>query len=509
MIPDPRTTFRSAVWNHAGKILEYLLMYVTSVLIARGLGVKENGAFVGLFSISQFLLVLTSFGLEVSVNKHIPQLSGDSRQGNIRHMLQRVLLLRIAVFAGGGVVLFGILRLAPGVFAEHADEYVWILAGYAGVRSLVNLLAIALTSELRTRATTTINVMTRALEVVVVWLMVANGMTILNLFFLFFSTATLQLAAYVVAARPQLFGPARPVAILPVITFGGIYWTNTIVEFFLGRQGDILLLTLLLPDSSQASLYDVAFAISQLAALSMTVGLGGVTLATSARLAIRDTELLRRFYGFMIRVKSLLSIPLYAFILFNANSVLHVLYSSRYLAAAPLIQGIAAFRIVSRLFGGPENAEFLLSQSRIVRLVGIGITGAVINISIDFLLIPTMGATGAVIGGGVGNLAVNLLGAMAVRQVSGAALQWQFWLNVSSVTCAASFVCSIVVPRNDLPDAIVQAVIFLTIVVVAFRFTKPLASADADWLLRIDDRFRWVARYFARNPVGLVDAKST
>jgi O-antigen/teichoic acid export membrane protein len=505
---DPRTTFRSAVWNHAGKILEYLLMYVTSVLIARGLGVEDNGAFVGLFSISQLLLVLTSFGLEVSVNKHIPQLSGDARQGNIRHILRRALLLRIAVVLVGGFALLGILKLAAGLFPEHTDEYVWILVGYTGIRSLVNLLAISLTAELRTRATSTINVMIRALEAVVVWLMVANGMTILKLFLLFFSTATLQLAAYVVAARPQLFGHARPIAVLPIITFGGVYWTNTIVEFFLGRQGDVLLLTVLLPDSSQASLYDVAFTVSQLAALSMTVGLGGVTLATSARLAIKDDEILRRFYGFMIRVKSLLSIPLYAFILFNADSVLHVLYSSRYLAAAPLIQGIAAFRIVSRLFGGPENAEFLLSQSHIVKLVGIGIIGAVINISVDLLLIPTRGATGAVIGSGVGNLAVNFLGVMAVRQLSGARLQWQFWMNVSSITCAASFLCSMIIPRNDLPDVIVQAVVFLTTVLVAFRFTKPLTSADADWLLRVDDRFRWVVRYFVRNPVGFVGAKS-
>ncbi len=43
MMSEPQATFRSAVWNHAGRILEYVLMYVTSILIARGLGVQENG----------------------------------------------------------------------------------------------------------------------------------------------------------------------------------------------------------------------------------------------------------------------------------------------------------------------------------------------------------------------------------------------------------------------------------------------------------------------------------
>ncbi|MBM2840588.1 MAG: hypothetical protein HW412_1116, partial [Bacteroidetes bacterium] len=44
---DPQATFKSALWNHAGKVLEFVLMYFISVLIARGLGVAENGTFVG------------------------------------------------------------------------------------------------------------------------------------------------------------------------------------------------------------------------------------------------------------------------------------------------------------------------------------------------------------------------------------------------------------------------------------------------------------------------------
>jgi hypothetical protein len=40
---DSHVTFKSAVWNHAGKVFEYLLMCLTSVLIPRGLGVHENG----------------------------------------------------------------------------------------------------------------------------------------------------------------------------------------------------------------------------------------------------------------------------------------------------------------------------------------------------------------------------------------------------------------------------------------------------------------------------------
>jgi O-antigen/teichoic acid export membrane protein len=495
---DPQATFRSAVWNHAGKILEYILMYFTSVLVARGLGVQENGTFVGLFSVSQLLLVLTSFGLEVSLNKHIPQLTGELRRGYIRYLLQRVLAVRALVIIGVAGVLYGVMHFFAKLFPPLFSEFIWLLVAYTGVRSIVSLFAIVLTAELQTRATSLINVLTRALEVALIGLMAAGEMTTMNAFVVFLFTSTLQMAAYLVAARTRLFGKTVRLAVLPIVMFGGIYWTNTVVEYFLGRQGDVLFLTMLLPDSTQASLYDVAFAISQLASLSLTIGLGGITLATYARLALRETELLERFYDFMIRVKSLLSIPLYAFILFNAESVLFVLYSSRYLAAARIIQGIAAFRIVSRLFGGPENAEYLLSKSQVSRLVAIGLVAAVVNVGLDVLLIPGLAAVGAVVASGFGNLVANALGAWAVYSNSSVRMQWKFWLKVSMGTCVASLVCAMLIPPQSLALIAGQASVYILLTIALFIFVKPLTPGDREWLLRIDSRLALPLRYFVR-----------
>lgn len=44
-MPEHRATFESALWNHAGKVAEYALVYITSVVIARALGVERNGTF--------------------------------------------------------------------------------------------------------------------------------------------------------------------------------------------------------------------------------------------------------------------------------------------------------------------------------------------------------------------------------------------------------------------------------------------------------------------------------
>ena len=382
------------------------------------------------------------------------------------------------------------------------------MLGYTAIRSIVNLFAIVLTSELRTQATSAINVLTRVLEVVIIGFMVSAGMTTEGVFVVILSTSTFQLACYMIAARAHLFGKAESVVVLPIILFGGIYWINTVVEYFLGRQGDVLFLTMLLRDSTQASLYDVAFAVSQLASLSMTIGLGGITLATSAKLALRGSEKLERFYGFMIRMTSLLSIPLYAYVLFNAGSVLFVLYSSRYAAAAGLIQGIASFRIASRLFGGPENAEFLLSRGRVSALAGIGAVGAVLNVGLDLLCIPSMGAEGAVIGSGVGNLLVNLLGALAVTRSSAARVQWQFWLKMVATTCLASLVSGLVFPPRDSSLIGAQVLTYGVLLTALLYIIKPLTAGDREWLSRADSRLAAPLRYFARPETPLLDVTS-
>jgi O-antigen/teichoic acid export membrane protein len=504
---EPQVTFKSALWNHVGKVLEYFLMYATSILIARGLGVQENGSFVGLFSVSQLLLVLSSFGLEVSLNKHIPQVVGKLRIERLRHILRRAFALRVLAIFGCAIAVFAAVRLLPQFIPALLPEYIWLLIAYTAVRSIVSLFASVLTAELQTRATSIINVFARAVELLLIGLLASRDITTSGVFVVFLSTAFAQLLAYAVVARQKVFGTTERVAILPIVVFGGIYWTNIVVEYFLGRQGDVLILTMLLPDSTQPSLYDVAFAVSQLASLSMTLGLGGITLATFAKLALRDSQLLERFYAFLIRMTSLLSVPLYAFILFNAESVLSVLYSSRYLPAAGLIQGIAAFRIIGRLFGGPENAEFLLSRSKVSTLVAIGIVGAVVNVALDILLIPLLGASGAVIGSGLGNITVNVLGALAVFRNSALRIQWRFWLKVVVATSLASYSCSMLIPHESFVMVCVQVAMYAIMTATLFVVLRPLTWKDGEWLRQADSPFAFPLRQFVQKDSNTVGAK--
>ncbi len=493
-----KLTFQSALWNHAGKVLEYLLMYITSIVIARGLGVEENGRFVGLFSLSQLLLVLCSFGLETSLNKFIPQLAAERHDAHAAFILRRAILIRIAAFFGVAMLFYLLVQsFTIPFFSESGKALLFVLA-FTGIRSIFPLFVAALTAQFRTALTSRINLVIRIVEIIAVVVLAKFQFTVENLFILFATTSALHVTAYAIFSRMNILTEAERVDMKPIIAFGGMYWVNTIVDFILGRQGDVFFLSNLLPEASQAGLYDVAYSIAQLASLAMTIGLSGVTFATFANLAVTSQETMDKFYSFSIRIISLLTIPALAFLIFNASAVLRVLYSSHYLAAAGLVQGILAFRICSRLFGGPENAEFLLSQGRVGTVVSLGVIAATTNILLNVLLIPKFGGMGSVIASGFGTLLANLLAAFAVYRSSANRMQVFFWLKLTATSLAVAFLISRLIPSEGVVGVIVAGIAFTVLVLVLLVPMKPLTSTDAEWLSRVDGRLGEVLRRFTR-----------
>lgn len=502
-----KLTFQSALWNHAGKVLEYLLMYLTSIVIARGLGVHENGRFVGLFSLSQLLLVLCSFGLETSLNKFIPQLAAERHDAQTAFIVRKAILIRVAAFVGVALLSYLIIHALTIPFFSESGKALLVVFAFTGIRSIFPLFATALTAQLRTALTARINLVIRVVEIVAVVALMSFQFTVENLFILFATTSALHVIAYAVFSRMNILTDAEHVDMKPIITFGGIFWLNTIVDFILGRQGDVLFLSNLLPDASQAGLYDVAYSIAQLAAMAMTVGLSGVMFATFAKLAVTDREMMDKFYAFSIRIISLLTIPAYAFLIFNASGVLNILYSSQYLAATTLVQGILVFRICSRLFGGPENAEYLLSQGRVGTVVVFGVAAAATNILLNILLIPHFGGVGSVIASGIGNLLVNALAAFAVYKVSQNRIQTFFWVKLTALSIVAAFVGTRVLSSESAIGLVGAACLFVALLFVFLALVKPLAPADAEWLSRIDRRLSAPLQRFTRGSVAHVSAQ--
>ncbi len=481
-------TFRGVLWNHGGKVIEYSLMYAASLVVARGLGVEANGVYASVISLSQLLLVLTSFGFETVINKNFPQISGGEADAQRSYLLRRIVAIRCAVFMAGGVLLAAVSSIVPGL-AGPARGLIFVIIAFTFSRALVPLLAMTLTAEMRTDVTAWINVGSRAFELAVFGWKSASGLTLPFVLVTLLVSGFMQLGAYLMVSRRAFLRPVIAVSVRPLLAFGGIFWIYALVDYVLGRHGDVFMLSHLLSDPSYASLYDVAYSALQLAQLGATAGLAGVTFAAFAQLAVQAPESMPPFYHFLVRTVTLLTVPLFAFLLFNADLFMGALYGGAYAGAARLIQGMAVFRILSRLCGGGENAEFMLSVGGVKRLLGVGLLSATCNIVLNLVLVPTLAAEGSVIASGSANLAANALGFLLLG--GRVRLQAGFWAKVTVLGAALSFAVMWIETSSLLLTLAVRFCLYFLLIVVAFSQLRIVSPGDRE---RIRDAIRGLGR---------------
>lgn len=498
-----RATAEGYLWNHAGKVLEYVLLFVIAVFIARGLGVEANGVYASLVSFAQLLVVLSSLSLESSLNRFIPQLSAldpETRRPRLRFMLRRVFFTR-------GVLLLLVLlaallavSLLEPFMPEGILRYFWVLAGYAVVRSFLPLLGMVFLAQLQTALLARIAVAVRAIELAGIAAMTATGtMTVNSLMVFLACTGALQAAYLLYAGRGDLLGNAEPLPMKPLFAFGALYWINAVMEFFLGRQGDVLFLTMLLQSPVPASMYNVAFTVVLLAAQGLTLGLGGITLTSFSRLAATSPEKMDKFYGFLVRVISLLVVPVLVFVFFNAGSIVVLLFSNAFSGAAPLVQWMVIFRLLGRPFGGAENADYLLAEGRVMDLVRIGITGAAVNVVLDLLLIPGLLTMGAVIGSGCAALTVNILGYLHVRGRRNHEVQWTYWGALITSSIVAGAFSGYLLSGNGWPALLGRGGLFALLTAFLLYVMKPFPAFDGAWVAEVNEKLARVFMHFTHD----------
>jgi O-antigen/teichoic acid export membrane protein len=488
---------RSAVWNHIGKVTEYTLFFISTVVIARALGVASNGHLAGVLSIVQLLVVLSAAGVEVSLNRYVPQ-DGGANPGT-RYLVVRLLLLRLGVYAGVCAVAVFFLPLVLPSGNIDWGEFLGLLIGLGLLRSVAPVLGMLLVARFRTRQAALVGVAARGTELLAL-LFVGNSLTVPIVLIVLVAGTAVQVAGYAVVSRVEWAGDSVRIPVLPVVAFGAVYWLNTIVEYVLGRQGDVMFLSFLRSESVSASLYDVAYTIVQIGLLVVTVGFSGVSLAALSRYAVSDRARMNTLYAVVVRITSLLTIPVLSFLIVCAPDILHLVYSNSYAGAVDVLRIILGFRIVSRLFATGENSDYLLALGKVWTVVRIGIVAAGVTVAMHLVLIPRWGAIGAACAGGTGVLLVNAMGSFAVVRAGGVVLQWQAWVRIMTAAAVAAMV-SLFVPDTDqvVFHLGLAAVVFFGSFVLIMTLVRPLHREDLDAMRAALGRFSRPLKLFAES----------
>jgi len=491
------------VWNHFGRVGEYLLMFVFSVLVARKLGAEMNGYYATFLSAIQFFLILSSLGLETSATVNLPRVISGKSSAEVAGTLQGMLIVRVGVSV---VVL--VLAFATRDWLTHLLHLpvqfmalLWILLLYFVQRGIVSLLTSFYTAKLETQIPAMAAFSMRTLDVVGGIVLLSAGLGLRGVFLIVTFTVSVQASALFLLMRDVL-GGVGSLAHLPSVVKSGVkFWINGLLEFVLGRQADILLLSYFLVGATIVGFYDVATSFAYAINFGITSGLYGLSVATFASFAALDHKRLTELWEFLARFVVLTVVPVFVFSAFFADTVVPAIYSRTYVSSIPIFQTFAVFLIATRFLGGGVAADYLQSAGRIRWLLISSLISGAVNLVLAFTLIPRFGAMGAIFATGVAALVIAAMHGFYSWKL----LQVRFPLRSGTLVLISGLLAAMLTKAlaSGVAEANLAAIVAGYMLFFGFfaYLLRPLSTADVRLLAEIHETLGRVFAPFARHDV--------
>jgi O-antigen/teichoic acid export membrane protein len=490
----------SLSWNYAGRIADSAGLYLVNLCIARAVGVADYGRYALILSGLQLTMALGSFGLEASLNRFLPVVSSAQGDGPVGFIVRRTAALRgtaAALFAGVVFSLAGVETAMNGLPVPLV-----LFTVFAMGRSLVPLVAVSMVARLETRRPALIGMVIRGIELcgaVVLW---SSDARLSGFVILLATTSAVHATCLLIFSEPSLRGPEVSSRLAPILAFGAVYSVNVLVDFFLGRFGDVVLLGSLAGDPRQTGLYEVGAGLVHAAGLIMTTGFAGIGLAVFSEIAANEQgshERLGSLYSTMVRALSFLTLPVFVYLVIDARTLVVVLFSERFEDAVPIVRALALLRIAGRLFGGGENTEALLALGRVRTVSLLGIAAAGLNIAGDLALIPRWGASGAVAGTALGYVVVTMATFYALRLRVRISLQVRSYVRILGGCAMGALGVVICPPLQGVPGLVLHVVVFAVLSAGAWLLVRPVEDRDRALLERFSPALGSVLARFSRN----------
>ncbi|HZB89747.1 MAG TPA: polysaccharide biosynthesis C-terminal domain-containing protein [Terracidiphilus sp.] len=417
---------------------------VISVMVARSLGASAMGAYSLLAWIAGTIAALSSAGLPDAISKFVAHHKGAGDVARAGQFAR--LIFRAQVMAAGIVFLFG-----AAVWCALDREHIGlVLAASASVMpsALQQTLLALLEGEQRFDLQAAATLVGSILQVLVVALVAWLHPTVMGFLVGAFVSAGLVVAVTFALSRPflrasspgsnemRLTGVAREIVAFSLPVYA-LWILNLIVfdksEFlFLSHYGA----------AEQVAFYGIGFALTARLATagdSIVYVLFPMFVVSLAREGAGE---LRDRYRQSIRYLQMPMFPLCCWAIPMLPALIVLAYGKQFAGVAPVVQVLMVTLLFSVSMSVSSSAMYALDrQFSILRWM---IPVAVLNIALDFLLIPRWGAVGAAIANGVSQ-AVAACGLIVLmrRALPGAfPLRDSLKIALAAVVSAAPIFCA-------------------------------------------------------------------
>lgn len=411
---------RGGLINLVGAVAAGILNFVLVVLITRGLGTRGAGAFFVALAMFSLLSNTLELGADTGLVRTISRLRALGRVHDLRRTLLVALVPVLAGSAAAAVAMYGFAPKLASVFTHShpgpVTPLVRVLAFFLPI-SAAYTVVVAATRGFGTMVPSVIidRLGKPALQPLLVLLVVLAGLSTSTVMLawacpigLGFVAAALWLSALLRRAERKQLGTDLP---SPLARLASDFWRFTAPRGLAGFfQVSILwadtLLIGALSSTREAGIYAAATRYMLVGSFAILAILQVTGPKISELIARREHDSALSVYQVSTSWLVLMTWPVYLTIILFAPVLLSVFGHGFLAGEAPLV--IIALSMLVATACGPVDVVLLMAGKSSWNLVNT-LIALVLNIGLNFLLIPHLGITGAGVAWAVSILANNLL----------------------------------------------------------------------------------------------------
>lgn len=394
---------RNSLWFAVETVLLNVGQFGISLLVARALGPEKLGYYSYISLITHMTGGVASLGIPGATLKYMGEYLGAGDANTARSIFQAA--MKMQVLFSTLVSILGLVLLwiwgEPAYFWVSAVQVVTLLP-----RMLAFVPSAANTAAEDTRANVFPSLLGTLFYIVIAILTVGLHWGTMGLAAGYFVQNAIEFAAKyrtVMMRLGQAVVAAIPAALRrKLLSFSGESAMIMLLQLLVWERSDILLLKALQPDIRQITFFSFAFNVVEKSLLLPTILMQGVSPSIFAQYG-RDKTKLQPFVSAAFRYAMLVSLPPLVGLATVGAPLVAVFYGSRYQAVGPVLTILAGFG-VSRILMWLLSTV-LSATDRQRASVAINVVALVINVAVDWWLIPTHGAVGAAIGSGAAQFA--------------------------------------------------------------------------------------------------------
>jgi O-antigen/teichoic acid export membrane protein len=484
-MPNTETIAKNAGWYGLESVISIVVTMFTSVVIARILGPSKMGYIIYVIWVADVANRLGGLGIPATMRKYMAEYLGKGDWGTARHTYLYTLRLQMCV---AGLATACVLMW---VVYDANTEYRWAavciaVSVWPAMVNSISAQANIAAEQLRANLPASLASILTFLLCVMLTVFLHGGVLGFAASMLVMRMTDFAVRLVPTLRRILLWSRADT---LPaglekrMFSFAAQSVTSTLLALVVWDRSEFFFLKHMCADIRQVAFYSVAFSMAERLLLSASI-FGTATGATIFAQYGRDRSRNPDIAASAFRYLAMSSVPLHVIVSALAGPALLLLYGNQY-SGAVLVATLAPILCLPKAFLEPAR-NLLQSEDRQGIVIWATAIAGIVDLGVAWLLIPTLGAVGACIGSGAGQItAIGILWGANILLFK-VRIPWLFVLKITCTSSIAAVLSHYLVARMNPALAVVCGSCCALIVFFALLYmSRLLQPSDLDRFGRV------------------------